>query len=73
MIVVFGKSSNWKKSNKLTLKNRTYYFCNDKTDLKKFETNLLKIDTKSYKNNDIYYIGYIKIKKVDEYAKKKWK
>ena len=68
MIVVFGKSNNWKKSNKLTLKNRTYYFYNDKTDLKKFEPNLLKIDTKSYKNIDIYYIGYITIKKVDEYA-----
>ena len=47
MIVVFGKGSNWKKSNKLTLKNRTSYFYNDKTDLKNFEPNLLKIDTKS--------------------------
>ena len=29
--------------------------------------NLLKIDKKSYKNIDIYYIGYITIKKIDDY------
>ena len=28
--------------------------------------NLLKIDKKSYKNIDIYYIGYITIKKIDD-------
>ena len=28
---------------------------------------LLKIDKKSYKNIDIYYIGYITIKKIDDY------
>ena len=27
---------------------------------------LLKIDKKSYKNIDIYYIGYITIKKIDD-------
>ena len=32
-----------------------------------FDLNLLKIDKKSYKNIDIYYIGYIKIKKIDDY------
>ena len=49
------------------IKNRTYYFYNDIIDLKKFEPNLLKIDKKSYKNIDIYYIGFITIKKFDEY------
>ena len=49
---------------KINIKNRTYYFYNDIMDLKDFEPNLLKIDKKSYKNSDIYYIGYITIKKL---------
>ena len=28
---------------------------------------MLKVDKKSYKNNDIYYTGYITIKKIDDY------
>ena len=28
---------------------------------------MLKIDNKSYKNIDIYYIGYITIRKIDDY------
>ena len=47
------------------IKNRTYYFYNDMTNIKKFDSNLLKIDKKSYK--DIYNIGYITIKKIDDY------
>ena len=31
-------------------------------NIKDFDSNLLKIDKKSYKNVDIYYIGYITIK-----------
>ena len=50
----------------INIKNWTYYFYNDITDLKSFEPNLLKIDKKSYKNIDIYYIGYITIKKIDD-------
>ena len=46
---------------KINIKNRTYYFYNDIMDLKDFEPNLLKIDKKSYKNIDVYYIGYITI------------
>ena len=34
--------------------------------LKNFESNLLKIDKKHYKGNDIYYIGYITIKKIGD-------
>ena len=49
------------------IKNRTYYFYNDIINLKDFEPNLLKIDKKSYKNIDIYYIGNITIKKNDDY------
>ena len=33
--------------------------------LKKLESDLVKIDKKHYKNIDIYYIGYITIKKID--------
>ena len=32
-------------------------------NLENFESNLLKIDKKLYKEIDIYYIGYITIKK----------
>ena len=36
-------------------------------NLKNFEPNLLKIDKKSYKNIGVYNIGYITIKKIDNY------
>ena len=48
----------------INIKNRTYYFYNDIIDLENFESNLLKIDTKSYKDIGIYNIGYITIKKI---------
>ena len=51
----------------INIKNLTYIFYNDIIDLKDFEPNLLKIDKKSYKNINIYYIGYITIKKIDDY------
>ena len=41
----------------------TYYFYNDIINLENFESNLLKIDKKSYKDISIYNIGYITIKK----------
>ena len=49
----------------MNIKNRTYYFYNDLINIKDFDSKLLKLDKKSYKNNDIYYIGYIT--KKDEY------
>ena len=57
----------WEKSNKLTLKNQTQYFYNDIINLKDFEPNLLKIDKKHYKGMNIYYTGYITIKKIDDF------
>ena len=52
----------------IEIKNRTYYFYNDMINLKNFEPNLLRIDKKSYKNVGIYYnIGYITVKKIDDY------
>ena len=47
----------------LDIKNQTYYFLNDMIDIKIFQSNLLKIDKKHYKDINIYYIGYITIKK----------
>ena len=51
----------------INIKNRTCYYYNNKINIKDFETNLLKIDRKSYKNIGIYNMGYITIKKIDDY------
>ena len=48
----------------IEIKNRIYYF--HMINLKDFESNLLKIDKKHYKGIDIYYIGYVTIKKIDD-------
>ena len=47
----------------INLKSQTYYFFNDMINIKNFHSNLLKIDKKSHKDIDIYYIDYITIKK----------
>ena len=47
----------------INIKNQTYYFFDDMINIKNFHSNLLEIDKKSYKDNDIYYICYITIKK----------
>ena len=49
------------KVKQINIKNRTYHFYNDIINLKNFESNLLKIDKKSYKNIGIYNIAYITI------------
>ena len=50
----------------IEIKNRIYYFYNDIINIKEFNSNLLKIVKKSYKDIDIYYIGYITIKKIGD-------
>ena len=50
----------------INIKSRTYYFYNDIIDLESFKSNLLKIDKKPYKDIDIYDIGYITIKKIED-------
>ena len=50
----------------LNIKNKTYYFFNDVVDIRNFQSNLLKIDKNHYKYFDIYYIGYITIKKIGD-------
>ena len=52
---------------KLNIKNRTYYFHNDMINIKNLESDLLKIDRKSYKNIGIYNIWYITIKTIDDF------
>ena len=44
------------EAKELNIKNGTYYF-NDIINIKDFQSNLLKIDKKQYKDIDIYYIG----------------
>ena len=51
----------------IDIKHRTYYFYNDMINIRKFDSNLLKIDKKSYKDIGIYNIGYITIKKINDY------
>ena len=55
-----------RKVKERNIKNQTYYFFNDMIDFKNFESNLLKIDKKHYKGIDIYYIGYVTIKKIND-------
>ena len=50
----------------LNIKNQTYYCFNDMINIQNFHSNLLKIDKKPYKDFDIYYIGYITIKKIGD-------
>ena len=50
----------------INIKNRTYYFYNDTIDIETFDSNNLKLDKKTYKDLDIYNIGYIKIKKIGD-------
>ena len=40
----------------INIKERTYYFFKDMINIEDFDSNLVKIDKKSYKNVDIYYI-----------------
>ena len=47
----------------INIKNRTYYFYNDQINLTDFDARLLKVEKKDYKEIDIYYIGYVTVKK----------
>ena len=41
----------------INIKNRTYYFFDDMIKIQYLNAKLLKIDKKSYKYINIYYIG----------------
>ena len=53
-----------RKVKQINIKNRTYYFCNNQINLKDFDASLLNVDKKDYKEIDIYYIGYVTLKKL---------
>ena len=55
------------KVKKLNIKNQTYYHLNDIINIKDFHSNLLRIDKKQYKDINIYYIGYITVKKIGDF------
>ena len=52
----------------INIKNQTYCSYNDKINLKDFDARLLKVDQKKkkkkYSKIDIYYIGYVAVKKL---------
>ena len=50
----------------INIKNRTYYFYSDTINLEDFDSSLLEIDKKAYKDIGIYNIGYITIKKIGD-------
>ena len=52
------------KIKQINIKNRSCYFYNDQTNLKDFNARLLKVDKIDYKEIDIYYIGYVTVKKI---------
>ena len=52
------------KVRQINIKNQTYYLYNDQINLKDFDARFLKIDKKDCNEIDIYYIGYVTIKKI---------
>ena len=55
-----------KEVKKINIKS-TYYYLEDMVNIEDFYLNLLEINKKSHKDIDIYYIGYIMIKKFDDF------
>ena len=55
------------KIRQIKIKDRTCYFYNDQIDLKDSDARLLKICKKDYNEIDIYYIGYVTIRKIGDY------
>ena len=51
----------------INIKNRSYCLYRNLIDLKHFDAEYLKVDKKSYKNIDIYYIGYSPFTKIGDY------
>ena len=49
---------------KIGIKNRTYYFYNDIINIDEFDSNLLKIDKKSYKELIFTKLDTLQLKKL---------
>ena len=50
----------------LNIKNQIWYFFNGTIDTRNFHSNLLKIDKKSHKDINIYYIGCVTFTKFND-------
>ena len=48
----------------IDIKNQTYYFYNDIIELENFDSDLLKIDKKLYKDINIYNLDILQLKKL---------
>ena len=55
------------ETKQIDIKNRSYYLYRNLSDLKNFDAEFIKIDKKSDKNIDIYYIGYRPFIKIGDY------
>ena len=47
------------RTRQLNIKNRTYYFYSDLINVLNFEASNLKLDKKTWKDIDIYYLDYV--------------
>ena len=67
-ITIYFVYYNWSliKNDVSCIKFSTYYFFNNQINLKDFDAKFLKVDKKDYEI-DIYYIGYVTIKKIANY------
>ena len=54
----------------LSIKNKTYYFYNDLIIISNFSINNLKLDKKTWRDIDIYYIGYVDKNKPEDWMVK---
>ena len=52
----------------LNIENKTCYFHNDLINLSKFSIKNLKLDKKTWKDIDIYYIGYVDKKTPEDWC-----
>ena len=53
----------------INIKNRTYYFYNDITNLDEFDGSKTKVDKKNFNDINIYYLGYEYKKKLQNVTK----
>ena len=51
----------------INIEECTYYFYNDIIDIETFDSKNLKLDKNTYKDFDIYNIGYVTIKKIGDW------
>ena len=52
------------KVKQIKIKNRTSCFCNDIINIEEFDSNLLKINKKLYKDIDVYYTDTLQLKRL---------